>query len=125
MLIFFVIVAFLMVYKSVQMQNKIVQTARHNVQLEHDGSYIKSLKDRWKNPKETKKRLNKILSKFKKQITSQEKKRGVYIIRAKSLNDQSADRLINALLNEAVTLKKITLEHTSKTTISMVMEVAL
>ncbi len=125
MLIFFVVVAFLMVYKSMQTQDKIIQTARHNVQIEQDGSYIKSLKDRWKSPKESKKRLEKILSKFTKVITSKEKKRGVYIIKADSLNDRNADKLINALLNEAITLKKMTLEHTSKTTVSMVMEVTL
>ena len=125
MLIFFVIVALLMVYKSVQTQNNIVKTARHNVQIEQDGSYIKALKDRWKNPKESKKRLEKILSKFTKEITSKEKKKGVYIIKAKTLDARSADKLINALLNEALTFKKIKLEHTSKTTINMLIEVTL
>ena len=125
MLVFFVVVAFLMVYKSIQVQNKIVQTARHNVQTEYDGSYIKSLKDRWKNPKEMQKRLDKVLSRFTKQVTSKEKKRSIYIIKANVLNGQSADKFVNALLNEAITLKKITLERTSKTTMSMIMEVAL
>ncbi len=125
MFIFFVIVAFLMVYKSVQTQNKIVTTARHNIQIEQDGSYIKALKDRWKNPKESQKRLENVLSKFTKEITSKEKKKGVYIIKSKILNSRSADKLINALLNEAITFKKIKLEHTSKTTINMLIEVTL
>jgi predicted membrane-bound dolichyl-phosphate-mannose-protein mannosyltransferase len=124
-LIFFVIVAFLMVYKSVQTQNKIVTIARHNVQIEQDGSYIKALKDRWKNPKMSQKRLENVLSKFPKEITSKEKKKGTYIIKAKTLNARSADKLMNALLNEAITFKKIKLEHTSKTTISMLLEVTL
>ncbi len=124
-LIFFVIVAFLMVYKSVQTQNKIVTIARHNVQIEQDGSYIKTLKDRWKNPKMSQKRLESVLSKFPKEITSKEKKKGTYIIKAKTLNARSADKLMNALLNEAITFKKIKLEHTSKTTINMLLEVTL
>lgn len=125
MFIFFVIVAFLMIYKSVQTQNNIVQMARHNVQVEQDGSYIKSLKDRWKNPKESKARIEKILSKFPKEITSKERKKGTYIIKSETLNAQSADKLINALLNEAIVLKKVKLERTSKTTVSMLVEVIL
>jgi hypothetical protein len=125
LLAFFIFVALLMIYQNSKMQTKIIQTARESVEIEQDGSYIQGLKTRWKDSKTMQKRLDTVLSRFSKQITSKENKRNVYTIKADSLDATQADKLINALLNEALVVQKLSLEKTSKTAVSMLVEIAL
>ena len=127
MLIFFVLVAIVMIYKVDSTQKRVIAISQKNVQAEADAKEISLLKKRWKNQKLMINRLKKILSQksFANRLTKKEKKRNSYIIKLENLDYHTLDSFTNKILNEAITLKKMQIERFSESNASIELECLL
>ncbi len=127
MLIFFILVLVLMVYKTSDMQNKIIDVTQKNVYIEADAKEIGLLKKRWKDQKLMLQRLKKILEHktFASKVTKKEKKRNIYNIKLENLDYRALDSFVNKILNEPITVKKMIIERFSENKASVYLECAL
>ena len=121
---FLVLVALFMVYQNSRIESKIVLTAQKNAQLERTGKHIKMLKQQWKNPKKAQRRIETVLSQhmFKKNVVKKERKKEIYKIELKELTAVQLDKLINKLLNESLSIKKIKMTRNGDKNVSVYME---
>lgn len=124
---FFLFVAVLMIYKTGNTQEKINHLTASNVQIEADGKQIKLLKERWKDSKLMKKRIDAIvtLNTFKNRVIKKEKKKNSYVIQLHELDQRTLDAFTNKILNEAIIVKKMEIERFSDSNASISMELGL
>jgi hypothetical protein len=124
---FFTLALILIIYKTSVMQEKISIVTQKNVQIEEDGKQIQLLKKRWKNQKLMTQRLKKILNhkSFAKKVTKKEKKRNIYSIKLENLDYRTLDSFTNKILNEAIIIKKMTIERFSENNASVSLECSL
>ncbi|MEA3521474.1 MAG: hypothetical protein U9R50_00710 [Campylobacterota bacterium] len=124
---FFVLVAILMIYKSNVTQSKIMIVNQNNIQAEADGKKIQLLKQRWKDQKMMKKRIDTLLSHsaYANKVVKKEKKRNSYILKLEGLDYRSLDSFTNKILNETISIKKMTIERFSEHSASITVECAL
>jgi hypothetical protein len=124
---FFTLALILIIYKTSVMQEKISIVTQKNVQIEEDGKQIQLLKKRWKNQKLMTQRLKKILNhkSFAKKVTKKEKKRNIYSIKLENLDYRTLDSFTNKILNEAIIIKKMTIERFSENNASISLECSL
>jgi len=124
---FFILVFLLVVYKTEVMQKKIVLNAQNNVQIEADAKEIYLLKGRWKNQKQMIIRLKKILEHkaFASKVTKKQRKRNIYQIELKNLDYRTLDSFVNKILNEAIIIKKMTIQRNSENSASVSLECSL
>ncbi len=124
---FFIFVAVLMIYKSNVTQSKIMIVNQNNIQAEADGKKIQLLKKRWKDQKAMKKRIDMLLSHktYASKVIKKEKKRNSYVFRLEGLDYRLLDSFTNKLLNEAIVIKKMTIERSSQSNASLNVECSL
>jgi len=127
LLLFFTSVALFMIYQTSNMEKKTAYVIQQNTTLEKSGQYVKTLKDRWKNPKESQKRIDAVLAlrEFKAKVTQKSYKKGIYHIELKELSSLQLDKFNNKILNESVSIKKMSLLRNADKTVTLIMEFIL
>ena len=127
MLVAFSAVAILMIVMSVSEQDAIIETSQSNAVLEVEGQYISGLKDKWKNAKLAKKRIDRILShsSIKPHILDAKVSKGVYKIELGNVDVRALDSFVNKMLNETIELKSLQIDRMSDKNASVVMECKL
>ncbi len=127
MLLFFVGVALLMIYKVGSTQNEIIRLSQVNVENETFGKEIALLKGRWKNTNSSVRKIEAIMSHktFKSHIVKKEKTRNIYVIALENLDGKTLDSFTNKLLNESISVKKLSLERFSDSNATLNVECEL
>ncbi len=120
----FSFVAILMIVMSSKIQTNIIEASQQSAVLEVDGKYILGLKDKWKNTKLAKKRIDRILShsSIKSHVDASSMSKGVYKIELSNMDVRSLDSFVNKMLNETVELKSLQIDRMSDKNASVVME---
>lgn len=127
LLLFFVMVAALMIYKVSSTESKIAQVAQENAHAEADGKLIGQLKHRWKDSVGTQKRIDSILglSHFNQNVTKRDKTKTGYKIVVEGLDNTTLDAFTNKLLNEAIAIKSLEIERFSESNATVSVECEL
>jgi len=126
-LLFFTLVALFMVYQTKRVESETATAIQHNTTLEKTGKHVHMLKERWKDSKASLKRINAILNQhqFKQKIVKKEKKKGIFYVQLDALSAAELDKLTNKLLNESVTLKKMSMIRNADKNVTVSLEFSL
>ena len=127
LLLIFTSVALFMVYQTANVENKTAHAIRSNTVLEQTGKHVKVLKDHWKDPKESQKRIDAILNKhaFKQKVSKKEQKKGTYYVQLDALTATELDKLTNKFFNESVSIKKMTMIRNGDKNVTVSLEFSL
>ncbi len=127
LLLFFVLVVLLMIYKVSETETQINEVIRQNAHFESDGKEISGLKNRWKDSDAVVKRIDTILSlkNFSSQISKRDKTKTGYKIVLEGLDNVTLDAFTNKLLNESIAIKSIEIERISETNATISVECEL
>lgn len=126
-LAFFVVVAIIMIYKVTATQQQIAILHQNNIANEALGKELLLMKERWKDAQKAQARLEGVLGNrsFKANVTKKDKKRNVYAVTLENLDGRTLDIFTSKLLNEYVTVKKISIERFSDSNASVSLECVL
>ncbi len=127
LLLIFASIALFMVYQTAHIENKTAHMIQSNTVLEQTGRHVKVLKDHWKNPKESQKRIDAILGKpaFKQKLRKKEQKKGTYYVQLDALTAIELDKLTNKFFNESVSIKKMTMIRNGDKNVTLSLEFSL
>ncbi len=126
-LAFFVLVLIITIIQTNAIQREIVATTQLVSSIKQNGQEIASLKKHWKDSKQTLQRIEAILNQppFKQKVVQKKRKANSYSLALHHLDAPLLDKFVSKMLNEYIIVKKITIERSSDTDISIAMEIAL
>ncbi|GEM_PF-1404528 len=124
---FFVLVLILTIVQNHSMQNKIAEATQLVSSIKQNGQKIATLKEHWKNSKQTLQHIESLLNQkpFNSKVVKNERKSSRYTIALEHLDAPLLDRFLGKILNEYVVLKKISIDRSSGTDISVALEIEL
>lgn len=125
MLAFFIFIALLSFVMSYNQKIEIAQMAQKNALLEQEGEKISALKSQWSDAKKSKKRIDKVLRRYSDYIGEKGIKKGIYFMELNNLDKRHLDGFVNTMLNESVTLKRLSIARISDKNATVVMECRL
>ena len=124
LVIFFMLVALLMIVSSRGVEQNIVRVAQESAVLEVEGKYISGLREQWKDAKKSKKRVERILSMplFSPHIVSKNLSKGVYSMQLENLDVHAVDSFVNKMLSQSVEIKRLQIDRINDKNATVVME---
>ena len=127
LLLFFIAAAGLVWYQASGMEERLQLAQEENVMIEQEGKRLQGLKEKWKNSAASRKALDSIFGQtsLKPNLKKQEIKAGVYTVQLEKLEGRELEQLLNKVLNEPVSIKKIAIGRSGETQATLELECQL
>jgi len=122
-----VLLALLMIYKSVETQKRIAEAAAENTRMEQLGKSLSTMKADWKDAKQMQQRIDSLLenSAFKQYVSKKEQKQNVFRVQIDNIPAKVFDRFTSKLLNETIAVKQLQVTRKGDQNASITLELFL
>lgn len=124
---FFGFMAILMIFEGMKLEGKIAEQAQTNIQKQALGEKLQSLRQQWNDAQAAQKKIDAVLGlkQLADRVKTREKKADIYKVVVENLDAGEIDTLTAKLLNEAITVKTLSLTRNGDKNVTAAWEFAL